>query len=215
MLQHQVLRQVDDASAEASAHRRIILIASALPREGKSFLALNLAHGIASRGARPVLLVDADGKAQSLTALLGVGGRPGLRELIAAPTGRGTDFVLETEVERLCFLPSGFLPPGEQVAPRGTVAAALQRLTAALPEHILILDSPPCLSSSEATALAGVAGQVLLVVAAEATTRHEVEAALDAVDACPVLRLVLNRVRLGSLGNHAAYGAEPAERAHA
>jgi len=212
MVQHQLLRQVDDTATATPVQRRIVLLASALPGEGKSFLSLNLAHGIASRGARPVLLVDADGKAESLTALLGAGGRPGLRELIAAATGRGTDFVLETAVERLSFLPSGLALPVDSNAPRGTVAAAIQRLAAALPEHILILDSPACLSSSEATALAGVAGQVLLVVAAERTLRHEVEAALDALDACPVLRLVLNHVRLGAHGGH---DAARAEQAHA
>ena len=71
MVQHQVLRQVDDSANEALPHRRIILVTSALPQEGKSFIALNLAHAIATRGARPVLLVDADGQAGSLTALLG------------------------------------------------------------------------------------------------------------------------------------------------
>lgn len=210
MVQHPLLRQVDDALPDASPQRRIILIASALPGEGRSFLALNLAHGIAGRGARPVLLVDADGGPGCLTALLGAGERPGLRELVAAPSGRGADFILPTESERLAFLPSGRPLPETPAAPRGTVANALQRLALALPDHVLIIDSPPCLSSSEPTALAGVAGQVLLVVAAERTTRAEVEAALDAVEACPVLRLVLNRARLGAHG-----AAQPAEAAHA
>jgi receptor protein-tyrosine kinase len=216
MVQHALLRQVDDALPDASPQRRIILIASALPGEGRSFLALNLAHAIAGRGARPVLLVDADGRPGSLTALLGLGDRPGLRELVAAPSGRSTDFVLPTEAERLAFLASGRPLPEAPAAPRGTVAHALQRLAMALPDHVLIVDSPPCLSSSEATALAGVAGQVLLVVAAERTTRAEVEAALDAVEACPVLRLVLNGARLGAHGApHAAQPAEAPEPAHA
>lgn len=214
MVQHQLLRQVDDALPDASPQRRIMLVASALPGEGKSFLALNLAHGIASRGARPVLLVDADGRPDSLTALLGQAARPGLRELVAAPSGRGAELVLPTEAERLAFLPAGLAPP-DAAAPRGTVGHALQRLAMALPDHVLILDSPPCLSSSEATALAGVAGQVMLVVAAERTTRAEVEAALDAVEACPVLRLVLNRARLGPHGAPYAAAPQPAEAARA
>jgi receptor protein-tyrosine kinase len=58
--------------------------------------------------------------------------------------------------------------------------------------------------------LAGIAGQVLLVVDAQRTERSEVEAALDVLEACPVLQLVLNRVRLtsnDSFGAHARYGA--------
>jgi hypothetical protein len=42
------------------------------------------------------------------------------------------------------------------------VASALQRLAAALPEHLIVLDTPPCLSTSDPGALAPIAGQVLI-----------------------------------------------------
>jgi protein-tyrosine kinase len=75
---------------------------------------------------------------------------------------------------------------------------------------VLVLDSPPCLSTSDCSALAAVAGQVVLVVNAEKTLRNEVEAALDMLDACPLLQLLLNRVRLtvnDTFGARGDYGA--------
>jgi protein-tyrosine kinase len=195
LVQHQLLRQADEAAA-----RRIILVASALPREGRSFIALNLAAGIATGGARPVLLVDADGRGDGLTQSLGAETRAGLRDLVAEPRQRGAELILPTALDRLFLLPLGRSRPTE-AAPGGTLADAVLRLAASLPHHILVLDTPPCLSSSDAAALAGAAGQVVLVVDAQRTARGEVEAALDLLEACPVLQLLLNRTRLsGSFG---------------
>ncbi len=204
LVQHQVLRQADEAAA-----RRIILVASALPREGRSFIALNLAASIATSGARPVLLVDADGRGAGLTRSLNLQGRTGLRDLVAEPRQRGADLILPTALDRLHLLPLG-RPRLTEAAPGGTLADCVLRLAASLPHHILVLDTPPCLASSDAAALAAAAGQVVLVVDAQRTARGEVEAALDLLEACPVLQLLLNRTRLsssGSFGNRAGEGA--------
>ncbi|HEY8613579.1 MAG TPA: hypothetical protein VIL69_20155, partial [Roseomonas sp.] len=52
---------------------------------------------------------------------------------------------------------------------------------------------------------ATVSGQVVLVVEAERTQRSEVEAALDLVEACPVLQLLLNKARLTESDTFGAY----------
>ncbi|MBX9750774.1 MAG: hypothetical protein K5Q68_14400 [Roseococcus sp.] len=202
LVQHQLLRQADEAAV-----RRIILVASALPREGRSFIALNLAGGIATGGARPVLLVDADGRDGGLTEALGLEARPGLRDLVAEPQQRGAELVLPTALDRLSLLPSG-RPRRTEAAPGGTLADAVLRLAASLPHHVLVLDTPPCLSSSDASALAAAAGQVVLVVDAQRTARGEVEAALDLLEACPVLQLLLNRTRLSGSGSFGGSAGE-------
>lgn len=212
LVQHQVLRVVDDPSTRGGLASKIVLVASALPGEGKTFMSLNLAGSIAITGGRPVVLVDADGHPGSLASILGLGARPGLRDLMAAPQQRRvSELVLPTEVDGLFVLPHGPIRQGVlEAAGGGTIAAAIQRLAHSLPDHIIVLDPPPCLSTSVCSALAGIAGQVLLVVDAQRTERSEVEAALDVLEACPVLQLVLNRVRLtsnDSFGAHARYGA--------
>lgn len=209
LIHHQVLRGVDEASLEPPARRRIVLVASALRHEGKSFVALNMAAGIASAGGRPVLLIDADGRLGGMTSLLEVTDRPGLLDLVARPATQPDQVVVPTGVRRLSFVPHG-LANGIDAPAGSTVAQAILRLATMLPDHVLILDPPPCLSTSDCSTLAAVAGQVVLVVDAERTRADEVEAALDVLDACPVTRLMLNRMRLSTpdtFGAHGEYGA--------
>ena len=211
VVHHQLLRTIRtmDPPAEGSGRgRRVILVTSARPGEGKSFCSLNLAVSIAHGRSAPVLLVDADGKRGSLTELLGLGEAPGLRSLATDPSQPPAPLLVPTEQRNLSILPYGAPMPGHPALPPGTtVAAAVQRLAAMLPQHVIILDAPPCLSTSDPSSLAPVVGQVLVVVHAEKTQRAELEAALDMVEACPVLQLMLNQTRQNSSDTFGAYGA--------
>ena len=209
LIHHQILRCIDESKVEPSARRRIVLVASALKQEGKSFVALNLAAGIASSGARPVLLVDADGAAGAMTSLLGGNDRPGVLNMVASPEMPPSAVAMPTGIRRLSFVPYGAIRRSD-VPSGSTMAQAILRLAAALPEHVLVIDPPPCLSTSDCSALAGVSGQVVFVVDAQRTLTDEVEAALDVLDACPVTRLLLNRMQLNTpetFGAHGEYGA--------
>jgi receptor protein-tyrosine kinase len=214
VVQHSVLRTVKATRATDGRCPRIVLVTSARPGEGKTFMALNLAASLANSGTKPVVLVDVDGKQGSISQLLGQQDTPGLRMLAADPARQAASMLVPTAVKRLSLLSFGPLPESVPGIPPGQlVVAALLRLAAALPEHLIILDTPPCLSTSDPGALAPVAGQVLMVVEAERTQRSEVEAALDMVDSCPTLQLVLNRAVLtandtfGAYGGYGAYGA--------
>lgn len=211
LIHHQVVRCIDEARAEPEARRRVVLVASALRQEGRSFIALNIAAGIASNNARPVLLVDADGRAGGMTSLLGLTERTGLRDMVAVPGMAADSVIVPTGVRRLSFVPHGAV--NRRDAPAGsTMAHAILRLAAALPQHVIIIDPPSCLSSSDCSALAAASGQVVLVVDAQRTRTDEVEAALDVLDACPISRLLLNRMRLDSPDTYGAqsdtYGAQ-------
>lgn len=215
LIQQQLLRSLRAAEPAEGRCTRAILVTSARPGEGKSFTSLNLAASIAASSAMPVLLVDADGKRGSLSELLGTAQAPGLRLLAARQAPHPAALVLATAQPRLSFLPYGAPVAGASPVPPGAqVAAAILRLAAMLPDHVLILDSPPCLATSDPSSLAAVVGQVLMVVQAEKTQRDEVEAALDMVDACPVLQLLLNRTQLTSNDSFGAYGAYDVYGAH-
>lgn len=207
LVQTQILRSLQAAAGEGAQGSSLILVTSARPGEGKSFCALNIAAAIARSGVGPVVLVDVDTKAGSTTALLGLNGMPGIGQIAADPHLGPEALLMPTEVAALSILPNGAAEPGAaDAAPAAMVADGLRRLARALPGHLLIVDAPPCLASSEPSALASVAGQVVMVVAAESTQRNELEAALDMVDACPTLQLLLNRVRVRPNDAFGAYG---------
>jgi receptor protein-tyrosine kinase len=208
VVQHQIRRTVQSTEAAEGRVARLVLVTCAKPGEGKTFCSMNIAARLALGSAEQVILVDGDGKAQgSLTQMLGQQDTPGLRVLAVDPEERPEPLLVPTAIERLHFLPYG---PGKADAtelPSGIMlAAAVERLAKALPHHIIIFDAPPCLYTSEPSAIASVAGQVLLVVRAESTQRDEVEAALDMVESCPTLQLLLNRTRMVSKNTFGAYG---------
>lgn len=206
VVQNQVLRTA--RSAERTERRGgIVLVTSARPGEGKSFCSLNIAAGMAIHGAQLVLLVDADGKRQCLSELLGCADAPGLRNLAAHSSQLIAPLILPTDVARLSVLTFGTEAQDQDGrAAAAHMVAALQRVAAALPDHVIVIDTPPCLSTSDPSTFAAIADQVVMVVEAERTQRNEVEAALDMVDTCPNIQLLLNRVELAVSDAFGAYG---------
>lgn len=174
--------------------RNLVMVTSARPGEGKSFTALNLAASIAYGRAGRALLIDADIGPNALTLQLGLKDQPGLHDLIADAAQRPDPFVLETEVAGLYFLPMGH----SARVRNGTLpfGAVLERLARRYVDSVIVLDTPPALSTSDPHAIAPHVAQAVLVVEAERTQRGEVEAALELVRACPSVSAVLNKTRL-------------------
>lgn len=204
--QTQLLRGLASPTEEKGRAANIVMFTSARPGEGKSFCSLNIAASLARVSNRPVLLVDADGKFGSLSKALGCDGMAGLMDLAGDQSVAPRSLILSTEVPRLFVMPYGAATArgGQPSGP--LVAAALLRLATGLPQHIIILDTPPCLAASDASTLAPVVGQVVVIVQAERTQKREVEATLDMVEACPSLYLLLNQAHLTSSNSFGAYG---------
>lgn len=200
-----VLRALrDDPDGRSSAN--LLMVTSAKPGEGKSFTALNLAGSIAQHTSDKVMLIDLDAKQRPLTALLGAGDEPGFYELAANPRLDPQTFVLPTAVAGLSFIPVGHrLGDMDGQAGAGTVNEAITRIAQHFPGHVVVLDAPPCLSTSDPSTVAPIVGQIVMVIEAERTQRSEVEAALDLVRVCPNITMLLNKVQLTSSHTFGAY----------
>ena len=200
-----VLRALRD-EAVGTALSNLLMVTSARPGEGKSFSALNLAGSIAQHSTEKVLLVDLDAKLRPISALLGVGDRLGFHDMVADPTLRPEDVILNTAIANLAFLPvgsrSGTLADSTSVRP---ITPVITRLARRFPKHLIMLDAPPCLSTSDPHTVAPYVGQVVMVIEAERTQRTEVEAALDLVRVCPTITMLLNKVRLTTSHTFGAY----------
>jgi len=184
-------------SKEAVKNRlALIMITSAMPGEGKTFSAINLALSIATEIDKSVLLVDADVVRPELMRRLGVEADTGLLDLLADPSLALDDVVLGTNVPKLSLLPAG---KRNNYSTELLASEAMERLLLSLaadcPGRIVLFDAPPLLVTTEAKVLAARVGQVVLVVEASGTRRRDVEQAFAAVEQCPNVSSILNKTR--------------------
>jgi receptor protein-tyrosine kinase len=208
LVQRQILRTAFLGQSAEPGFTNLLMVTSAKPGEGKSFTALNLAASIARQGDNNVLLVDSDTKRDSLTHSMGLADRPGLLDLALNPRDDPAQFVLQSAIERLAFLPVGLeRQRGPELFAGKEMGRLIQSLGRRYADRLIILDAPPALSTSDPAVLAPVVGQVLFVVEAERTQRDEVEASLDLIQACPTITLILNKVQITTRYSFGAYSA--------
>lgn len=175
-------------------HRNVIMITSASPGEGKTFLAMNLAVSIELEIDRTVLLVDCDTVRSRLSRLLGVESLPGLSDLLVRPNLSLGDVLRKTNIDDLTILPAGSRIPhiNEQMASQ-KMLRLIEDLATRYEDRIIILDSPPLLATTETSVLARLVGQIVLVVASGQTKQRDLQAAIELVDPSKIAGLVLNK----------------------
>ena len=179
------LREVKEAAKLQS-----LLITSALPQDGKTTVALNLATALAEGGKRTVLLIEADLYHPSVAQRLGLPSRPGLGEC------------LEKDLEPLSMLrrlePLGcyFLPAGDV---RGNPTEALQsdnfaKVMTAVRPHFdwILIDTPPVAPLTDAISLIKHVDASFLVVRADHTPQEAVKGALTLLGPKNVLGIIFN-----------------------
>lgn len=146
---------------------KTLLITSALPQEGKSFTASNLAQVLVRQHGRRVVLIDADLRGPRLHLMLGTTAGPGLSEYLQ---GKNDEFSIMQRgpVENLFFIPSGasIENPAELVG-NERLKLLVQRLGMLF--DWIIVDSPPAVPLADASLVANACDGVLMVVRANAT----------------------------------------------
>jgi len=208
VIKRPILRNARGTSGARSRNGTLVMVTSALPGEGKTFTALNLAMSIAMEVDHSVLLVDGDVAHPTLPDLLGVPQSPGLMDLLTSNVDLA-DALVETNIDKLTILPAGSRHR------RSTELLASEQMANLLAEvasrhagSIVLFDSPPLLATTEARVLATNMGQIVMVVASDATTQHSVKHALAALDSCEIVMMVLNKARKSDVGTYYAYYAD-------
>ena len=193
-------------SAGQVANGNLIMVTSALPGEGKSFVSLNLAMSIAMEVDCRVLLVDADVIRPSLPSLLGIARAKGLMDVLTEPDLGFGDVLLRTNVERLTLVLAGTPQrSASELLASEAMTRLLQEVSSRYRDRIVIFDSPPLLATTESRVLASRMGQVVVVAEAERTTHGMLESALSTVEACPVVLTMLNKARESDAGSYYGY----------
>jgi protein-tyrosine kinase len=195
----------DDLMAE---HRlsRLIMVTSARPGEGKTFTSLNLALAFASERSVKALLVDVDTQHSTVPEILGIGGEKGIVDVLAGDLEL-PEVLIQTNIPNLMIMPAGRGGPHvPELLSSREMGALLEELTQRLPDHYLIIDTPPCMASSDAAALAPLVGQIVFVVEANNTQQGEIEAALGTLGTCPRISLLLNKSDSLATEHFGSYG---------
>jgi protein-tyrosine kinase len=190
-----VLSAIVGKGDTARATNNLVLVTSAIPGEGKTFNALNLALSMAREPDMQVLLVDGDVAQPTLSGSLGIAGRPGLTDLVADESLDLLQVIHPTSVERLYVLPAGSRRDNSpELLASARMATVAAELSARFVPGVVVFDSPPILATNEAQVLSRYAGQILMVVLADSTEQRVVSEALGLLDRGKPVSAVLNRV---------------------
>jgi len=198
LIKRRLMRRMTVTRTEASPENRrgrdhVILVTSAKPGDGKSFMAANLALSIVLDEGLNVLLIDADVARPSIGRLIGANPGAGLTDLL-----KDSPPALSDVLQREKKYPLSFLPAGNAVASATDLfgsqkmVALMEDIAMRYTDRIIILDAPPLLASTEPVVLAQHVGQTVFMVSAERTSRRAVETALELLDSHENVNLVLN-----------------------
>lgn len=192
---------------------KVIVVTSAVPDEGKSTTAVNLALAFAEAGRR-TLLIEADLRRPRVSEYLGLESAVGLSNVLAGQLD------IETAVQRwgphdLRVVASGMIPPNPSEL-LGSRAMSMVFAQIRDDYEIVIIDTPPMLPVTDAAVVAARADGAVMVTRAGKTSQAQVKAALANLRAVEarVLGCVLNMRRVkGSVDyQYYSYTAGPKGR---
>jgi exopolysaccharide/PEP-CTERM locus tyrosine autokinase len=207
---------------EALPHGRLIMLASSLPGEGKTFVSVNLALSMSLERDISVVLVDADVAKPHISRLFGVDGEKGLLDALQDDRLDVESLILATDIPKFSVLPAGTqTETATELLASKRMQTLVSRLAASQDRtRVVIFDSPPLLLTSESRVLAQPMGQVVLVVKAGSTPQHAVQDAIHCLGEHKPISLLLNQseavseagyyYRDGSYGEYARYGGRAA-----
>jgi exopolysaccharide/PEP-CTERM locus tyrosine autokinase len=212
VIKRPIIRNAQGRAGAKVRHGNLVMVTSALPAEGKTFTALNLAMSVAMEFDNTVLLVDGDVANPAMPKLLGVPEAPGLLDLLTNDKLDVSDALVKTNVEKLTVLPAGRQHRrATELLASEQMVALLRDLASRYQDRIIIFDSPPLLPTTEARVLATHMGQIVMVVAAEATSQNTLNQALATIESCEHVMMLLNKASRNDTG---AYGYYSGDSAH-
>jgi receptor protein-tyrosine kinase len=196
LIKRAVLLNVANYAESGTKGANLIMVTSSAQGEGKTFVSLNLAMGIAAEQDFTVLLVDSDLSRSSIPEQLGIEVDKGLIDVLEDPSIDLTEVLIRTNVPGLTVLPAGREHAfSTELLASERMGRLVEELSQRYQDRLIIFDAPPVLATSEASALALHMGQILFVVEAERTSQSAIREALNLISVCPRIGFVLNKAR--------------------
>jgi protein-tyrosine kinase len=170
-----------------------ILVTSAVPQEGKTMVAVNLALAISHEIHKKAILIDGDLRKPSIR-LEGYPNSKGLSDYLLNQTPL-SEILLNSEAENLQVIPSGH---STEKSAELIGSKRMSELFGSLREFgddtFVVIDSPPILSTAEPTLLSKMVDGVILVVMGNRTPRESVRRAVKSIDLKKIIGIVFNQI---------------------
>lgn len=175
---------------------KVLMVTSAMPGEGKSFVSINLANTLASTGKK-VILVELDLRKPTLSKTLGLNPRPGMTDFLITTDMLPHDVIQSNrEYENLSFVTCGPIPPnpGELI-----LTKRLHSFFDYLRNNydIIVVDTPPVGIVSDAIIIGGQVDLTLFILRHKYSFRSSVKLLNDLHEQkkLPHLSIVINSIR--------------------
>ena len=170
-----------------------LMVTSAVPGEGKTFVASNLAVNVAQNIAEYVLLVDCDLRRPRMHQMFGFNQVKGLSDHLSNGTGL-YDLLLKTVVDKLTLLPAGTPPRNpSEILSSAKMANLIDEVKTRYDDRYLIIDSPPPMLAPETSAIAKRVDGIIIVIKYGDTPLKLIEQMMESLDKEKIIGAVLNR----------------------
>jgi len=172
---------------------RTIMVTSALPSEGKSVLASNLAIAIAKGEDQHVLLVECDLRKPSLYELFKYPPAKGMSEIIQGKADIA-DCLIKTPIDKLTILPSAKeAPPNpSELLESKKTSEVIKELSQRYSDRYLVIDTPPIQATVDPKILSDEVDAIIMVARYHYTKETDFKMALDALPKDKIIGTVLN-----------------------
>ncbi len=197
----------------ADSEKKVMVVTSTIPGEGKSYVSANLAAAFAQLDKK-VLIIDTDMRKGRQYTIFNLKPRPGISNFLSGVVeqdfvGEKEDirnYIQETDIENLYLIPAGNVPPNpSELLVSTKMKAIIDDLIQAF--DIIIFDVPPCLIVTDALILARLVDFTLIVSAQNVTKMENLKRAKLAIENVggKVAGVVLNKVQVNAKSYENSY----------
>ncbi len=191
-LKRPILQNAFGPLADGTAN--VVMITSARPGAGKSFVSASLAVALTRARELSVVIIDLDNIRATLTKGLELGDRIGFFDAVDDPDVSLESTLVATEIPGLRVIPTGRqTKESSELLNSERAKQLMRRFSEDDPTRIIILDTPPLLSTPDAHAILELAHQIIVVVETGVTKQSEMREIVESIGGEKPVGLVLNK----------------------
>ncbi len=184
-----------------------IMITSASPSEGKSFIATNLAVSIAQNIDEHVFLMDCDLRAPSIHSILGFNDNTeGLSEYLTSAKPLSS-LLVKTFLNKLTVLLAGKIPPNpSELLSSEQMRRLINEVKMRYHDRYIIIDTPPPYFTSETNAIARQVDGIVIIVRQGQTSKKDIMDLIEIYGKEKIIGVVFNYAKKKTGYGYKKYG---------